>query len=254
MSESGNLAYELYKAVWTALDWLFPPRCGGCGAAGKRWCADCQSSVRVIKPPICDHCGQPQSRNELCARCQGSPYSFVALRSWAVFGGPLREALHRLKYRRDVALSEALAIPLMQTLKSLAWPVDLVTPVPLGLARLAERGYNQSALLARPVALGCKLEYQPQALQRVRETRSQVGLTAKLRRENVAGAFQASSEIVVNKTVLVIDDVATSGSTLDACASALLGAGAHQVFGLTLARAVQPEKTNHAEIEPLVDV
>jgi ComF family protein len=120
--------------------------------------------------------------------------------------------------------------------------VELVTPVPLGVARHAQRGYNQSALLAFPLALSSKLAYGSQALIKVREARSQVGLSLAERFENVAGAFQASPKIVAGKTILIVDDVTTSGATMQACATALLQAGAHQVYGLTLARADHPDQ------------
>jgi ComF family protein len=157
-----------------------------------------------------------------------------------VFAGSLRKALHRLKYSRDVSLGEVLARPLISFLSETGWEIHLVTPVPLSPERLAERGYNQAALLARPVALALGMEYTPSALKKVRETPSQVGLTYDQRRENVEGAFAASSSLVKDKNVLVVDDVTTSGATLDSCAWALLSGGAKQVFGLTLARAIQP--------------
>ncbi|MFC1879810.1 ComF family protein [Chloroflexota bacterium] len=122
-------------------------------------------------------------------------------------------------------------------LRVLAWPIDLIAPVPMGKARKAERGYNQAAFLALPLALGCRIPYQPKALIRSRQTRSQVGLTTEQRRVNVAGAFKANPDIVRDKTVLVVDDVATSGATMDACALALKDAGAAVVYGLALARA-----------------
>jgi len=109
--------------------------------------------------------------------------------------------------------------------------------VPLSKQRLKERGYNQAAMLAKPLALGLGVPFQPKALQRRRNTRSQVGLSRKERRRNVAGAFWASPDWISGKAVVVVDDVATSGSTLDACAEALWRAGASNVFGLTLARA-----------------
>lgn len=244
MPAKGNWAYRLYQSVWLGLDWLYPPRCGGCGEPGARWCSICQEKTQIISPPICPLCGQPQRDSNLCAVCQTTPHSFVALRSWAVFNGQLRNALHRLKYRRDVAMGEALARPLIPCLENLQWAIDVVIPVPLGLARLAERGYNQSALLARPLALGSNLDFQPHALRRARDTRSQVGLSAKSRRENVAGAFHALPEAVAGKNVLIVDDVATSGATLDACADALLSAGACRVYGLTLARAVRKSSSD----------
>jgi ComF family protein len=122
----------------------------------------------------------------------------------------------------------------------MSWQVDLVVPVPLGVARLRERGYNQASLIARPLALGCGLPYSSQVLMRTRETRSQVGLSVYERRENVRGAFVAQPERVARRSVLVVDDVATTSATLDACATALLTAGCSQVFGITVSRAARP--------------
>jgi ComF family protein len=143
-----------------------------------------------------------------------------------------------LKYSRDIALGEVLARPLLAMLDHLKWPIDLVTSVPMGVARRAERGYNQATLLAFPLALASGMPFRSQALLKTRETRSQVGLDPAQRRENVLGAFQARSEIVAARRILVVDDVTTSGATIDVCASALREAGARRVFGLTLARAV----------------
>jgi ComF family protein len=173
-----------------------------------------------------------------CPACHSSARHFVALRSWAVFAGPLRSGIHRLKYKGDMALGETLARPLISLFESLNWPVDCVVPVPAGARRRAERGYNQAALLAFPLSLACRLPYPSGALTKTRETRSQVGLTLPERRLNVAGAFQARARQTAGKRVLVVDDVTTSGATLDACAAALLAAGAHEVYTLTLARAI----------------
>jgi ComF family protein len=160
------------------------------------------------------------------------------LRSWAIFQGPVREALHRLKYRRDLGLGEILSRSLMRVLQELEWPINVVMPVPLSIARQKQRGYNQAALLARPLALATDLAYRPKAIQRVRDTVTQVGLSLEQRRHNVVDAFQACSEIVAGKTILLVDDVATTGATLDACADALLLHGANEVYCLTVARAV----------------
>ena len=174
----------------------------------------------------------------LCPACRNNTPPYVALRSWAIFNGPLRKAMHRLKYSRDIAMGEMLARPLIRLFYQLEWKIDLITSVPVGVARQAERGYNQATLLAFPLALASGIRFHSRALLKTRETRSQVGLDPVQRRQNVLGAFQARSEIVATRRVLVVDDVTTSGATIDVCASALREAGAHQVFGLTLARAV----------------
>jgi len=150
----------------------------------------------------------------------------------------LRSALHRLKYNRDVALGEILARPMIDCLSQTTWKVDLVVPVPISLSRRAERGYNQAALLARPISLRFGMKYRPQALIKSRETRSQVGLSVEERQANVHGAFVAKNRIVEGKNILVVDDVTTSGATLNACGQALQMAGAKEVYCLTLARAL----------------
>jgi ComF family protein len=172
----------------------------------------------------------------LCRACRETPPRFAALRSWAIYGGPVRQAIHGLKYKRNIALGEILSRRLITVLAQTAWGVNMVIPVPLGIARLAERGYNQASLLARPVALGLGIPFCPQGLSRARETRSQVDLNSSERRVNVAGAFQARPGLIRGKSVLLVDDVATTGATLDACASALVAGGAASVYALTLAR------------------
>jgi len=143
-----------------------------------------------------------------------------------------------LKYRRDIGLADALASQLPGFVFDLHWPFDLIVPVPLGRKRIRERGYNQVALIARPLSMAMKIAYAPDALMRERETLSQVGLSRNDRRNNVCGAFRAKKHFVNGRIVLVIDDVATTGSTLSSCAEALYAAGARDVFALTLARAV----------------
>jgi len=242
MSEPGNVtrpAYRLYQLAWAGLDWLYPPYYGGCGARGSRWCSSCQQNTRMILGPLCQRCGQPVSNTgpTICRDCKNRSFHLTALRSWAQFSGPLQNAIHRLKYKGDLALGDILARPLIDLLQVNCWEVDLVIPVPVGVARQAQRGYNQAALLALPVALGLNLAYRPKAMEKIRDTRSQVGLSFAERRENVKGAFRARAEQVREKRVLLVDDVTTSGATLNACAKALFDAGANHVFGITLARA-----------------
>lgn len=233
----GKPIYFFYRLAWSGLDWLYPPLCGGCCSSGSRWCLDCRKNISLIPRSICELCGEVLKSAGLCALCQDCPPPYKALRSWAVFSGALRNALHRLKYQGDIALGEILARPLIEMLNSLNWELDMITPVPLGVARRKERGYNQAALLAIPLSLGCGKTYEPRALSKIRETSSQVGLTWVQRRENVIEAFRARTNYVNGKSVLVVDDVTTSGATLEACAHALIEAGARQVYCLTLARA-----------------
>jgi competence protein ComFC len=231
-------SYPLYRLAWSGLDWLFPPRCGGCEKVGSRWCEECQGKVPTLRGDLCEKCGRPQQGRGICGYCRSELPPYHALRSWAVFDFPVRQAIIKLKYRRDVGLGDMLAVPLAGLAQALDWPIDFILPVPLGRKRMQERGYNQVALIARPFSLALGLDYHPGALKRKRETVSQVGLSAVERRENMQNAFLADALVVRGKTVLVMDDVSTTGSTLSSCSEALLQAGAKDVFALTVARAL----------------
>jgi competence protein ComFC len=239
LAGQGRPAYFLYHALWVALDWVFPPSCAGCGRVGLRWCDACQGNVRLTAGNLCPCCGEPETNASLCRGCLADPPEYQSVRSYGDFSGPLREALHRLKYQRDVGAGEALSKHLIELYNHLNWNVDVVTPVPLSSTRIRQRGYNQAGVLARPLAYSIQKPYRPAAIWRTRETQSQVSLSRQERKANVNGAFKADEGLVRGKTILVIDDVATTGSTINACAKALRHAGASAVFGLTLARAVQ---------------
>ena len=159
-------------------------------------------------------------------------------RSWVVFEGPIRLAIHALKYNQNLALGDAFAPYLAEYVRELGWQVDLVVPVPLGRQRLKERGYNQVGLLAKPLASRMGWQFSNQVLVRARETRSQVGLSPVERKENISGAFRADPARAAGKSILLMDDVVTTGSTLEACSEALVKAGAKTVYALTLAKAL----------------
>jgi ComF family protein len=166
------------------------------------------------------------------------------MRSWAVFDSPIQDALHTMKYRSNVALGDALASQMQDFLRSLQWKIDLLIPIPLSKQRLKERGYNQVALVAQPLAYHLGLVYAPQALWKARDTRSQVGLNISQRRENVRDAYQADRSVVNGKSILLMDDVSTTGSTISSSTEALLAAGAREVFAITIARALEHHSLN----------
>ncbi len=231
-------AYSLYKLTWGVLDWIFPPRCGGCGKFAERWCPQCQAGIERLPIPVCQVCGLPISQAGVCGSCQATPPEYRGLRSVCAYNGPARSAVIRLKYSRDLGLGEALAHHLEELYNHLSWSIDLVTCVPLSRGRLKDRGYNQAAMLARPLALAIQRPFVPVLLRKTRESPTQVGLSASQRRKNVEGAFEAGDQRVFSgRKVLVIDDVTTTGSTMNACARALIQAGAAEVYGLTFARA-----------------
>jgi competence protein ComFC len=232
------LRSRLFSAGWKVIDCVFPPSCAGCGKWGIHICQSCWDEIKPLQDPLCQLCGEPLKNvtAALCERCQNSEIYFTAVRSWAYFDGPLQLAIHRLKYKRDMGLGQVLAVPLADMLHGLTWKIDLVTMVPLDKSRKTERGYNQCYFIAQPLAWMEKLEFISGAIKKVRETRSQVGLSLTERRSNLEAAFEAAPGIVKGRSVLIVDDVITTGSTMNACAEALIQAQAQQVYGLSLAR------------------
>jgi len=240
LTHSPNFArqYTFQRWLWHALDWMYPPVCAACSTPGSRLCSDCVTKVKIInQQKVCPICGVPQPEFLVCDECEAAPPAFTAVRSWGVYEDPLRSTIHRLKYHSDLGVSQDLAGHLSRLLSQMTWKIDRIIPVPLSAERQRQRGYNQASLLARWVSLTNNIRFDTNALNRVKDTTSQVGLTGAERRRNVAGAFTAEPRIVVGKSILVIDDVATTGATMQACAKALMTAGAVSVYGLTLARA-----------------
>lgn len=232
------------------LNLLFPPTCLGCECTGALLCAHCAQSVLPVCPPLCARCGRPYATaRSTCSLCS-SMRSNITLRAAAIYAEPLRDAVHQLKYGGAVALADPLSRYLVaaQSRQLADIVFDAVVPIPLHKERLAERGYNQAEVLARAFCNRAGLSIEPLWLARRRETRSQVGLTARQRRINVSNAFVAHAN-VHRKRLLLIDDVYTTGSTLVAAAEAALAAGAAAVYGLALAiPAFDPQPAAHASL------
>jgi len=225
------------RVFWGSLDWIYPPMCASCGEPGFRLCAECQSKIKFIKGKRCAVCGEPLVGTvAVCASCRTKPPAYTAMRNLALYEGVIRECIHAIKYDHNQGLGEFFSDQLAALVDEAGWKPDLVMPVPLSARRFAERGYNQAASLAKPLALQLGVRYHPFGIERTRDTPSQVGLSGEARRQNVTGAFKALPEVVAGKQVLIVDDVMTTGSTMEACAQALKDAGAGAVFCLTLGR------------------
>ena len=219
-----------------ALDLLFPPWCIGCGREGNYICDSCQRLLPFIYPPICPRCGRPLSQENLCPGCTEEQVEIDGIRSPFLFNGVIRQAIHELKYRNLRALAPLLASFLNDFLLENPVPGDVLVPVPIHRKRQRERGYNQSSLLARELGRLHGLPLVEDCLIRRNYTPAQARTSSVTdRRENVADAFACVDERLQGKQVLLIDDVSTSGATLDACAGVLKSAGAEKVWGLVLA-------------------
>ena len=226
-----------------ALDLIFPPRCGGCGARGSWLCVACLAQIAPLVAPLCGRCGRPLPAAALCRSCRTDGLRAL---DWAraayPFAGPLREAIHRFKYGNERARAAHLGLllgPLLATLPpTVADRAPRVVPVPLAAARRRERGYNQAEELARVLAEMSALPLDRQ-LVRVRATRPQVGLARPARHQNVRDAFRWQGAPLQGAPCLLIDDVLTTGATADECAATLKAAGAGWVGLLTVARATE---------------
>jgi ComF family protein len=238
------------------VDWLFPPRCRACGAwlAGRRdsdyFCASCGPDIRLVSHPLCSLCGQPfigaAGDDHPCAACILRPPYFDRARAWARYPReeldehPLRQVVQKFKYGRKVSLGKPLGRLMARGCQEFLQncPADLIVPVPLHPRRLRWRGFNQAVLLARQVSRVCRTPMDPFVLVRRRETPPQTQLTEQERRKNVRGAFALNpARPIEAKRVLLIDDVYTSGATVNECSRELRRGGAAKIYVLTLARA-----------------
>jgi ComF family protein len=230
------------------VDVLYPPRCFAClrRTARPGLCRTCTSQVSWVPPAICRICGIPFSgvaqREHTCTRCLTKRPAYDQARACAVYGdvgrgaSPLALALHRYKYDRDVTLASPLA-RILADLCPLPPQHEILVPVPLHVARLRWRGFNQALLLAKLLAKRRGLRVAPSLLRRNRPTVPQVGLNEQDRRHNLKGAFSVADDRAVSgRSVLLVDDVLTTGATAEECARSLRRAGARQVDVLVLAR------------------
>jgi ComF family protein len=218
------------------LDLLFPPRCVGCQRMGAWLCPACLGEVERVPGPACARCGRPFRGGGLCPACRAAAFALQQVRAPFFFDGVVQRAVHELKYRGRRVLAGPLGGLLADYLRGLGWPAAAIVPVPLHRQRERARGYNQSAVLARVLAAQVGWPLQEAGLVRRRDTRPQVGLDGPARQENVRGAFAWEAPSPPPPRVLLLDDVYTTGATMEACAEALREAGAQEVRGLALAR------------------
>jgi ComF family protein len=234
---------------WRAfLDFFLPPKCPFCGdptdpLSVDRPCSSCLSRIRFFSSPRCPRCGigypSPSDHDHLCSGCLSADPPFRKARSLCPYEGAIVEIISRFKFGGVARLAKPLGI-LLAEYQDPEFPfsqVDLLIPVPLHTQRLRERGFNQSLLLARQISQRRSIPLNFTALRRSRQTQPQTQLSGPERQKNVRGAFEVrNAQAVAGKRILLIDDVFTTGATVEECAKALLNAGAKGVDVLTLAR------------------
>ena len=221
------------------LDILFPRCCIQCRNEGSSFCESCRATLPRLLPPVCPGCGDPQAGGCICPHCRYYPLQLNGLRAFSEYKEPLRSVIHAFKYRGNSLLGESLGTLLAETYLRHHMQADLIVPVPLHAERLQQRGYNQAQILAASCARQLYLPISTTLLVRTRTATTQVKSGAQERRSNLQGAFKyhahATTQLLRNRKIIIIDDVCTTGATLETCAQLLFAAGCKEVWGLVLA-------------------
>jgi ComF family protein len=231
------------------LDVIFPPLCHVCRkfipAAGElHLCPDCRELMPPIVSPLCVRCGIPfigAGNDHVCGGCSTLPPRFDAARAALAYEGASRDLIHAFKYRNKTHLRRPLALLTIEMLSGFmrSRQPDLIMPVPLHRKKLASRGFNQALLLGEILSQRLEIPLDRHNLRRIRWTEPQVNLAAGDRRANVKGAFAIRDPApLIGCRVLLLDDVLTTGSTVDECGRVLKAAGASEVTVITVARAL----------------
>ncbi len=227
------------RFIELAVESFFPRRCVGCGKLGNFLCPDCLEKLPRLLPPLCPNCGKPQASGIVCPDCRRRQTVIDGIRSPFKFDDAIRKAIYELKYRNLKAIAPCLAELLTDYLRSNPLVGEVLVCVPLHPLRLRERGYNQSSLLASELGKRIDLPVIEDCLIRVKRAQPQVRAgSIEERRRNVTDAFVCRDAKLTGKQIILIDDVCTSGATLESCAAALKSKGTASVWGLTLAREI----------------
>lgn len=227
-----NLWSHLLKALYPS-----SPYCPACGRVlfGEKYsiCPKCAPYVFADAPAYCKICGCALRGGEVCATCYKNVYSYERGVCMLIYNRYSRPIIHSMKYDNNTDLARRfgalLSIDILQK-TDILHKVDVIVPVPLAPLRYQQRGYNQAQCIAEGLAEAISKPVEIHALQKTRETADQIGLSRLEREKNLRGSFAVVSDVLKDKNVLLIDDVLTTGSTIQACTKALLDAGCHKVY------------------------
>lgn len=236
--------------VTSLLDIIYPPRCHICmdisynnSAENPHICDNCSRSFKKISHPYCSICGIPfiskADEDHLCGKCLLKRPYYDEMRAPYLYEGPIMYAVQRLKYSGRSYIVNSLGHLLGEFAGAWLGNTEnmILLPVPLHVKRMRQRGFNQSILLAREANKVLRASPDYETLKRIRNTNTQTGLKLKERRRNVKGAFEVLNDSKIKgKDIILLDDVATTGSTINECARVLKKAGCRNVYGLVLAR------------------
>ena len=243
----------LARPLAALVDSVLPPRCPACGvvtAADHLFCAACFGRFELLSPPWCACCGEPfhlpVPPETLCTRCAAEPPAFTTARAVVAYAEPAKSIVLRLKHSDATPLAGTMAVQMARIAGDWLVPEARIVPVPLHRWRLWRRGFNQAALIAQALARRTRVPALLDTLVRTRATPPSGGLGREERRANVKGAFAVHRpERFTCRAVILVDDVLTSGATMDACAAALIAAGAAEVRALAYARVAHGARPAH---------
>jgi ComF family protein len=220
-----------------SLDFVFPHSCLICNKETKDnvLCHNCLDYIPLVKPPLCSVCGRPIKKSRVCQNCKGRAHIEYG-RAWAVFVPPVDKVIHHFKYRKHSELATILGRAMAVIVKSdfFLKEADLIVPIPLFWWKKLRRGYNQARLLAEIISKECNMKVAD-ILRRTKNTRTQTKLDDAARQKNVFNAFALRDNKIEDKTILLIDDVLTTGATMNECARILKQHGAKGVFSCVAA-------------------
>lgn len=236
-----RLQTKTQRLVNTALNILFPKECVGCSREGDWLCPACVGTIYIRERFSCPNCANPTVFGGTCARCAKRGFPLSSLIFITTYRDErIRKLVRIFKYNYCYEAEEALRRLVLKFLGKYEYAMpqaELIAPVPLHLARLQSRGFNQSALIARRIGEVLNLNCKEDALLRIKNNIPQVEVDENEREINVRGVFIAQdAEVIQNKSIMLVDDVYTSGSTMQECARVLRGAGARAVHGFVIAR------------------
>lgn len=244
-------AFSAGKFLHALLDIILPPTCHICHShipdAGRlHICPPCRERLPLVSSPLCTHCGIPfagTGGDHCCGACLTHPPHYDTARAQYLYEEAICDLIHSFKYNQQTQLRYPLALLALEGMSGFveAHAPHLIVPVPLHRSRLRQRGFNQAVLLGRVISKRLSLPMAPDTLIRTRPTEPQIELSAAERRLNVKGAFTVGrADSVAGKRILLLDDVMTTGSTMDECAKELKKSGAEAVIAATIARTARP--------------
>lgn len=236
--QTGRAGQEwLRKLMVIAGELVYPPRCPGCDEvimAGEELCEVCRGSIHTVQEPVCKRCGKPMQdeRGEYCTDCTKKKHLYRQGKAVFVYRGAIRQSMYRFKYsnKREYAAYYAKVAAALHGDWVKRNKIEVLVPIPMYMGKQRRRGYNQAEVFARALGRELGIPVDTGIVTRVRNTIPQKELSDKERRRNLKNAFQLTHDIVEYSQIMLIDDIYTTGSTMDAVADVLLSGGAKNIY------------------------